>query len=400
MKHLFVVFTLLVTIMSAIGTQAAEDAIMLDDATPAIDALITLPTDTTGAISVELAGASLTLYDNTGEIALQVADARVHSVQFNILPNTGDHTLRLERLENIDKASVTVTSISEFLVQPSAQQVNSSMLSLDQSTDVVLNNITPNSLIDVNIPSDALGVFTVNTPNNATMSQLTDADGGVVATSMRGHIDGLSLLLDGGDYQYTLLGINLVEDTTATVRVTPYDSTQNPLLFVPETETGVIAETNAVETTEVVSNIRCNAEIFVSSVNLRSGPGTGYSVLNYGFFNDVFPVGGTNPTDKWIVVGLPDGDSAWMTKAAANLSGDCSTLSVFDVPYREAQQAEVVVVQADPIIQEVSAVVVQPQQTYTQNTESNSNNSNNNKHREDDDHDDDHDDHDDHDDDD
>jgi|GEM_PF-860054 len=368
MKRMLVIFTLLLTLLISLSVQAADTPIILNDATPSVDAVISLPEGTTGAIAVELAGASLTVYDSAGEIALQVADERVHHIQFNIMPNMGDHTLHVERLEGVDTAAVTIESLAEFLLQSTIQTVNDSTIGLDQSTTVVMNSTRPNSVIDVNIPADKLGVFAVNSPNIATMSQLTDASGAIVATSMRGHIDGLSMLIDGGDYQYTMLATNLAEETVADVRVSSYDANLTPLLYVPQSDAPVENTVANTVDTNTAQGAGCNAEVFVSSVNLRSGPGTGYSVINYGFQNDVLPVGGVNPQNTWIVVGLPDGSSAWMTKGAVNLSGDCTTLTNFDIPYREAQPAEVVVVNSDPVVQQSSAVVVS-QEAYSEGYE-------------------------------
>ena len=72
-----------------------------------------------------------------------------------------------------------------------------------------------------------------------------------------------------------------------------------------------------------------------SSVNLRSGPGTGYSVLGYGYLNENYVVGGRNPENNWIVVGTDSG-SAWMALTGVNLQGACDALTVFNIPLRDA----------------------------------------------------------------
>ena len=349
MKYLVVLFTVLFTLLGT--ASAVEDVITLDDVTPSIDAVISLPTGATGSVHVEMAGAALTLLDSQNEPVLQVSDERVHSVQFNLIPNSGDHTLHLERLDSVDIAAVSITSLSEFLLQPASQEIYSNAISVDQSSDIVLNSGTPNAVIDISIPNDQLGLFASTTPNISTMNQLVDDTGTVVATTMNGHVDGISILIDGGNYQYTMVGTNLTDTVNGNVRVSPYDYMENPILFAEQREPLAVApavNSSLASNAQAASTAGCNASVFVSSVNLRSGPGTGYSVIDYGFQNEVFPVGGTNPQTNWIVVGLDSGNSAWMTRSAANLDGNCTDLAVFNIPYREAQLAEVVVVQAEP----------------------------------------------------
>jgi uncharacterized protein YraI len=98
----------------------------------------------------------------------------------------------------------------------------------------------------------------------------------------------------------------------------------------------------------------CTASVIVSSVNLRSGPGTGYSIIGYGYRDEAFPVGGTNPEHNWVVIATDSG-SAWVSDGVARLNGACDGLTVFNVPFRDAQPAPVIVVTPDPqvIIQSV-----------------------------------------------
>jgi SH3-like domain-containing protein len=107
--------------------------------------------------------------------------------------------------------------------------------------------------------------------------------------------------------------------------------------------------------TVAVNSASCAITIDLASVNLRSGPGTGYSVLNYGFRNDQYPVGGTNSDGSWVVIGTPDGASAWMSGSVGSLSGECQNLTVYDIPYRNAPAPQVVVQQSQPSVVVVSA---------------------------------------------
>ena len=124
-------------------------------------------------------------------------------------------------------------------------------------------------------------------------------------------IDGFNLILDGGRYDLNMQADQLSQDMTAGVSVTP----TNGLNLLP-----------APQTQSLVSNL-CTATIAATSVNLRSGPGTGYSVLDFGFQGDQFTVGGVNPESNWIVIGTNSG-SAWVTRDGAQLNGDCTSLNV------------------------------------------------------------------------
>jgi uncharacterized protein YraI len=153
---------------------------------------------------------------------------------------------------------------------------------------------------------------------------------------------------------------------------------------LPAAENGfTILEAPASETALAASESACTATVIVSSVNLRSGPGTGYSVLDYGYRDDVFTVGGIHPADNWVVVATDSG-SAWLANSIARLNGDCNDLVVFDVPLRDAQPAPVIVVTPEP------AVIIQSAPASSSSSRSSSGRS----HDDDDDHDE-HDDHDD-----
>ncbi len=79
------------------------------------------------------------------------------------------------------------------------------------------------------------------------------------------------------------------------------------------------------------------------SINLRSGPGTGYSITGYGFRGDQLQVGGTNTDGSWLLVGTQD-SSAWMSGSTGTLNGSCSNLAVYDIPYRDAPAPQVSIV--------------------------------------------------------
>jgi serine protease Do len=81
--------------------------------------------------------------------------------------------------------------------------------------------------------------------------------------------------------------------------------------------------------------VACTASVNVASMNLRSGPGTGYTVLGSVNQSSTLPVGGVNKEGGWLLVKGPTG-SAWIAQSSASLSGNCKSLPAFNIPIRNA----------------------------------------------------------------
>ena len=96
----FLIPLLFLLLLGALPALAQDNTnlITLNDATPAIDVVITLPPDTTGTVSLTIAQAAITLTDSANVVVFHAADARLHAVELNIAPNSGSHTLTVERL--------------------------------------------------------------------------------------------------------------------------------------------------------------------------------------------------------------------------------------------------------------------------------------------------------------
>ena len=109
---------------------------------------------------------------------------------------------------------------------------------------------------------------------------------------------------------------------TVTLSVTPSDT---PTLTPSHTPT------NTPTRTPTYTPQPCVFTVQVSSVNLRSGPGTGYGVVDYGFLDDSYLVLARHTSDLWYLL---EGD-VWIAADVGELSGDCSDLDESDVPYRE-----------------------------------------------------------------
>lgn len=335
MKRLsFFVFVIALLAMAfpALAQQDNTDLITLNDATPAIDVVITLPPDTTGTISLDLALAAVTLTDANDAIVFTAADARLHGLEFNIAPNSGTHTLTVERLSNVTEAYVRVVSLPEMTVSGDVQLVEGATLALNQEAALTLNADNPGGTVAVEVPADTTGVITATFPGAFATTQLVDADGVILAESTGGHVDALTYVIDAGSYDFTVLGSNLTETVVAGIRSVSAEDGGFAIIEAPAAPAETVTDATA-----------CTATVTASSANLRSGPGTGYSVLDYAYRGERYPVGGQNQENNWVVVGTADGGSAWLALSAAQMQGTCSTLTVFDTPMRNATPAQITI---------------------------------------------------------
>lgn len=316
--------------------QAQEEApIILNDASPAIDVVVSLPPDTSGVIALEISGASVSLLDETQTPIFSESDPRIRALELRLAPNTGTHTLSVQRLAGIASAQVRIRALPDLsALSLTTSFVESSSLSLNQERALTLSPSAPGGNLRFTSPPEQLANVTANFAGAQVLGQLTDAQNSILA-SWNNDLDGVSFVLDGGDYQMALVGNQLQQESIAGVRLTPYDANSALLLQAP-----VTTETpNTPATTGVV----CTGAIQPSSVNLRSGPGTGYSILTYAYRNESLNVGGTNRDGSWLVVANNAGTSAWVNRETLSLNGDCQALQVYDIPYREAQPAQIVV---------------------------------------------------------
>lgn len=318
---LFLVYGLL-----AIPTFAQGDSnlITLNDQTPAVDVVITLPADATGVVSLQVSMASVTVVDSAGTVVFQQADPRVRGLELRIAPNLGAHTLTIERLPGVTEAYAQIDTLPELTGQaapsPSIELVSTGDTSISRSATFQLSSATPGSNFDFAVAQGTYGALQAQFPGISAVAQVTDRGGVVLATSYA-DIDGMNIVLEGGDYTYTMVANQLTSDASASVAFTPADQIGFSPIAMPQTAAQPAAN--------------CVASVISSSINLRSGPGAGYSVLGFGYQNQTFPVGGINPLGNWLLVGTQDGASAWLSQNVVTTSGDCSSLTVFDIPFRD-----------------------------------------------------------------
>ncbi|MEO8391586.1 MAG: SH3 domain-containing protein [Chloroflexota bacterium] len=313
--------------MLTVGQVFAQDTqvVTLNDSNPSVEAAISLPPNTTGVVVLDVSLASVSLTDVSGNIVFSSADPRVHHLELSITPNSGDHTLTIKRLPGSTEAAVQMISQAELTPTSSTTFVSTGTLSLEQGRALPLTSASPNGQVALDIQPNTTGMLTATFPGAVVTSQVADSSGAILAVSQH-DIDGYNLILDGGSYSLSVKADQLTRDITAGVSVTPTSGFN--LLAAPQTAA-------------LISN-PCTATVAATSVNLRSGPGTGYSVLDFGFLGDSYTVGGVNPESNWIVIGTNSG-SAWMTRDGAQLSGDCASLNVYNIPLRDAQPAQIMV---------------------------------------------------------
>ena len=328
MKRLALLFAALFALSARQAFAQDANVITLNDSNPSVTAAISLPQDTTGVVALDLSMASVSLTDASGTVVFSSADPRVHMLELSIAPNSGTHTLTVERLPGAAQASARITSQAELTTTTGAQFVDTSTINLQQERALRLTTSDPAGQVTLNIPANTTGLISASFPGAVSNTQLADTSGAVIITSYR-DIDGFSTIVDGGNYDFSLLAEQLTQDITAGVSAMPSDS--YTLLAAPQAP---IVQTNV--------TLPCTATVAASSVNLRSGPGTGYSVMNFGFLGDNFAVGGINPESNWIVVGTDFG-SSWVSRDMVQLNGGCSNLNVYNIPLRDAQLAPIIV---------------------------------------------------------
>lgn len=354
MKRTALLFATMVGMLLTAGpalAQSGQDYIALTDSAPSIDVVVAQTPGTTGVVGLEMVEAAVLVLDADGLPVFQTSDSRVHQLELRLAPTADTYTLSAERLADASQAYVRVTSqpsLSEpdlTLAISQAQQP----LTMYQTTDVRLDASTPTQVVDVTIPDGTTGTVEVSFPGAVIGVDVTDNAGQTVASLGASAIDGMSLVLDGGTYRLMLVTPQIEQAVTANVRVmNALPSSLDGMALASETQANIPADTQVVTDTSAAAadtNSICVFSVGATAVNLRSGPGEGYSVLGFGFNGDRFQVGGTNTDGTWVLVGAADGSSAWASGDTGMLLGDCQGLAVYDIPSLSAPDTQVAIEQ-------------------------------------------------------
>lgn len=312
MKAVMAVFSALLalSVLAPAAAQESDAPIVLNDASPSIQVDVQLPPDSTGTVALDFSGASVQLLDAGGRLVFAAGDRRLHGLQLNLTPNSGAHTLVVQRLPGVSEALVRVQAWPDLRWEGQAQPASNQTITFGQQHELPISHDQPGGSITVRIP-DAVGVLGVRFEGLSAAAQLSDSAGQMLAASGSGHIDGLNLLLDAGAYVWTMAGDNAGADAFASVRVLPAADAGFAVLEAPQ----------------AAAQTECTAVVNLNAINLRSGPGLDYSVLGYGVYGQAMAVGGRNADDTWVLLGAPEG-SAWAMRTGVQTRGDCTGLPV------------------------------------------------------------------------
>ncbi|WP_119070647.1 SH3 domain-containing protein [Aggregatilinea lenta] len=357
MKRTALLFATMFGMVLAAGpafAQGGQDYITLTDSTPSIDVVVAQTPGTTGVVGLEMVEAAVLMLDVNGLPVFQGADGRVHQLELRLAPTADTYTLSAERLSGASQSYVRVMS-QPALTEPDltfAVSQSQEPLTLYQSTDLTLNANTPSQVIDVTIADGTTGTVEVSFPGAAVGVDVSDSNGQTVASLGAGAIDGMSLVLDGGTYRLTLVSAQIEQQTSANVSVmSALPSTLDSLALAVDTQPVAQPDSQvATDTTAAVAdtNTVCVFSVEATAVNLRSGPGEGYSVLGVGVNSEQFQVGGANADGTWVLVGAADGSATWVARSTGTLQGDCQGLAVYDIPSLNAPDSQVTVSQPGP----------------------------------------------------
>ena len=124
------------------------------------------------------------------------------------------------------------------------------------------------------------------------------------------------------------LAPRLRETSTSTPTRTP----TNP---PPRTPQNTSVRTPSPDPSRETALSACEFEVTVSSVRLRSGPGTGYMSLGFGEAGEAYLVTETITDGSWLNV-TSDQGNVWVAANLGTLTGNCATLPISDQPYRPA----------------------------------------------------------------
>lgn len=341
----FVMFIVLLgSVFPAMAQESAADVIVIDDANPVVELFIEPVPGATGVVALEVYRAAVSVTDEMGNLLFQTVDPRIQTIELQSSPTSSAYTVTVQQLAASETSLVRAFGQADLTTLGDTtliQSVSQTPVGLAQEVDLLLSATTPTENLNISLPSDEGGLVSVSFPGSDLGVQLMDTTGIAIATLTGDVFDGLSLGLAGGEYQLTVFDPAPSGESFAAARVMPLPSNDLAELAAAHVATVAAANTPA-----------CSITVDVSSVNLRSGPGTGYSVLGYGFRNDNLAVGGTNAAGGWYVVGY-DGGSAWIGAGLGTPQGDCDALAVYNTPYREAPVAPVVVQEAEPVVVQV-----------------------------------------------
>lgn len=216
--RIIVTLLALLTIATGVMAQQSDSLIRLTEQSPAIDVVITLPPDTTGTIALETALVAVSLTDEAGNVVFSAADERLHGMELNIAPNTGTHTLSVQRLPGAVEAFVGVKSLNAMTLAGDVTSVEGSMVQIGEQANLSLSSSVPSQTASLALPENSVSAVSASFEGIGATMQFVDAEGVVLAEKAGLSVDGVTLLMDGGNYDFTVLGTNIGGDATVALQ--------------------------------------------------------------------------------------------------------------------------------------------------------------------------------------
>ncbi|MEP7285568.1 MAG: hypothetical protein ABI947_07360 [Chloroflexota bacterium] len=303
---------------------SSDTPIVLNDQSPSIDAVIKPDKGASGAISIELQNVLIRLTNDKDVLTFSAADPRITMISIQLAEGASAQTLHVERLPGVQVAQVKLsaqTTLPDTTVSPAQAPISTlnepvmAKMILDPALSLPVTTTNANNMVRVEFSQ---GQQTV---------QLVDTKGAVLFNATTGsQINGLALRVSPGEYSLNVA--NDDKSAKAEMLVALGSTT-------PTTLTDQSVQPTAVPVVDNSSpSVACTASVHVNAATLRSGPGTGYTTTGFVTQNNLVAVGGLNREHNWTLVQSGD-TSAWVPTSAIALSGNCTTLTVYDIPTRD-----------------------------------------------------------------
>lgn len=329
----FVVSGTLSNASYAYAQQSTNSLITLDDSSPTANVVVTLDNNAPGVVYVEMNGAQATVTDTVSPDTLVIRDKRVSAFSFQLRQGAPTHILRLERLTGVPSAQVYIQAEAALPPIIGASQAVSFLASGATGSTSATMHVAPAAMVPVTI-SGSSNMLSVQFADQPETMQLFDGSGTIILTKDPDNaLGGLTINLAPGQYNLSIANSDPSTQSDIHLGLSTPPTSQLALLAPAATPTIV----------------PCSAHIVATTVNLRSGPGVGYSILGYGYQNDVMVVGGVNSQGGWLLVQTKVG-AAWVSAQTVATNGNCSGLTAFNIPLRGAPVSVTVTAQPNPVV--------------------------------------------------
>ena len=187
MKRLLILVLLASSLVLATATHAQSSSgqvIPLTDAAPAMDIVVQSQPGASGALALQLSGASVLVTDAGGQTIFQMADQRAHELQLRFGPDATSHTVTIARLPGIQQAWFSATPLDDLpAVDDTTTPVNENRLQIGQSLEALISADQTPGAIAFAIPDGQFGRLVSSFSGAPLDAQILDAAGVRLPTS-------------------------------------------------------------------------------------------------------------------------------------------------------------------------------------------------------------------------